>query len=134
TVVPTIDPLRTIELEIDPVDQEAAVPSCVSISPNGQLIAAGCDDHRVRLWNLSDGTLVAQLREHVDWVRAVAFHPSGKQLLTAGDDRAVLLWDLATSGIAHRFEAPTGVVHCAAFRPDGKWAAASGFDDVVRVY
>jgi WD40 repeat protein len=127
------DPLRTIEIEIDPVDEEAAVPTCVAISPNGQLVAAGADDHRVRLWNLSDGTLITQLREHADWVRAVAFHPAGKKLLTGGDDRVVLIWDLETHAVLHRVKVPQGVVHCAAFRPDGKEAAASGFDDVVRI-
>jgi hypothetical protein len=127
------DPLRTIEIEIDPIDEEAAVPTCVAISPNGQLVAAGADDHRVRLWNLSDGTLITQLREHVDWVRAVAFHPAGKKLLTGGDDRVVLIWDLETHAVLHRIKVPQGVVHCAAFRPDGKEAAASGFDDVVRI-
>jgi WD40 repeat protein len=127
------DPVRTIEIEIDPVDEEAAVPTCVAISPNGQLVAAGADDHRVRLWNLSDGTLLTQLREHVDWVRAVAFHPSGKKLLTGGDDHAVLIWDLETHAVLHRIKVPEGVVHCAAFRPDGKQAAAGCFDDKVRI-
>jgi WD40 repeat protein len=82
---------------------------------------------------LADGTLITQLREHVDWVRAVAFHPAGKKLLTGGDDRVLLIWNLETHAVEHRVGIPQGVVHCAAFRPDGKTAAAGGFDDVVRI-
>lgn len=129
----TVEPLRTLEIEIDPQTQEAAVPTSVAISPNGQLIAAGADDHRVRLWNATDGTLTAHLDEHADWVRSVAFDPAGKKLVTAGDDHMVVLWDLATTSVLHRVEVPRGIVHSTAFRPDGKTLAAAGFDDVVRL-
>ncbi|MBL9094761.1 MAG: WD40 repeat domain-containing protein [Planctomycetaceae bacterium] len=127
-------PDRTIELEIDPETQEAAVPSSVAVHPNGQILAAGGDDHRIRLWNIADGSLLAQLREHTDWVRSVAFHPSGKQLASGGDDYQVLLWNLETHEIVRRWSVATGVVHLVAFRPDGKLLAAAGFDDVVRLY
>jgi len=125
---------RTIELEIDPETQEAAVASSAAISPNGQIVAAGADDHRIRLWNIADGSLIAQLREHTDWVRAVAFHPTGKRLASGSDDRSVLLWDLESHDVAHRFEVTTGVIHNVAFRPDGKLLASVGFDDTVRLY
>lgn len=125
---------RTIELEIDPETQEAAVASSAAISPNGQIVAAGADDHRIRLWNIADGSLIAQLREHTDWVRAVAFHPTGKKLASGSDDHSVLLWDLESHGVAHRFDVATGVIHNVAFRPDGKLLASVGFDDIVRLY
>ncbi|MBL9084173.1 MAG: WD40 repeat domain-containing protein [Planctomycetales bacterium] len=125
---------RTIEIEIDPETEEAAVATSVAVSPNGQIVAAGADDHRVRLWNVADGSLTTQLREHRDWVRAIAFHPSGKKLASASDDRTVLIWDLDSGTVLHRFDISTGIVHNVAFRPDGKWLASSGFDDVVRIY
>ncbi|MBA4017359.1 MAG: hypothetical protein C0483_09320 [Pirellula sp.] len=125
---------RTIEIEIDPVTEEAAVATTAAISPNGQVVAAGADDHRIRLWNIADGSLITQLREHTDWVRAVAFHPTGKKLASGSDDHSVLLWDLESNAVAHRFEVATGVIHNVAFRPDGKLLASVGFDDTVRLY
>lgn len=129
----SLEPLRTIEIEIDPQTQEAAVPTSVAISPNGQLLAAGADDHRVRLWNASDGTLTAHLDQHTDWVRSVAFDPSGKKLLTGGDDHQVVIWDLATTTVLQKLEIARGIVHSVAFRPDGRLAAVAGFDEVVRL-
>lgn len=126
--------VRTIELEIDPETQEAAVASSAAISPNGQIVAAGADDHRIRLWNIADGSLITQLREHTDWVRSVAFHPTGKKLASGSDDHSVLLWDLESHGVAHRFDIATGVIHNVAFRPDGKLLASVGFDDTVRLF
>ena len=131
---PTSSAFRTIEIEIDKETQEAAVASAVAISPNGQIVAAGCDDHRIRLWNVADGTTIAQLREHTDWVRGVAFHPQGKKLVSVGDDYFVRLWDLETNAVVHRHEVKSGVLHAVAFRPDGKLFAVSGFDDVVRLF
>ncbi|MCE9608391.1 MAG: WD40 repeat domain-containing protein [Planctomycetia bacterium] len=131
---PTSSALRTIEIEIDRETEEAAVASSVVISPNGQIVAAGCDDHRIRLWNIADGSTIAQLRSHNDWVRGVAFHPQGKKLVSVGDDYAVLLWDLETNAVVHRHDVATGVLHAVAFRPDGKIFATAGFDDQVRIF
>jgi len=131
---PTSGAFRTIEIEIDRETQEAAVASTVVISPNGQIVAAGCDDHRIRLWNIADGTPIGQLREHTDWVRGVAFHPQGKKLVSVGDDYFVRLWDLETNAVVRRQEVPTGVLHAVAFRPDGKLYAVAGFDDQLRIF
>ncbi|MGC3969072.1 MAG: WD40 repeat domain-containing protein [Pirellulales bacterium] len=125
---------RTIEIEIDPETQEAAVAACVAVSPNGQVVVAGADDHRIRVWNIADGSLVTQLREHTDWVRAVAFHPAGKLLASASDDYSVVVWNLDGGTVLHRFDVDGGVLHNVAFRPDGKLLASSGFDDVVRLF
>lgn len=132
--VPTTAAQRVIEIEIDPETQEAAVASTVAISPNGQVLAAGCDDHRIRLWNLSDGSPVGQLREHTDWVRGIAFHPQGKKLVSVGDDYFVRLWDLETNAVVQRHEVKSGVLHAAGFRPDGKLYGVVGFDDQLRLF
>lgn len=131
---PTTNAQRVIEIEIDRETQEAAVASTVVISPNGQIVAAGCDDHRIRLWNIADGSPIAQLREHTDWVRGIAFHPQGKKLVSVGDDYFVRLWDLETNAVVQRHEVKSGVLHAVAFRPDGKLYGVVGFDDQLRIF
>ena len=71
----------------------------VSFSPDGQLLAAGCEDELIRLWDVSTGehrtTLIA---EHGRDLR-VLFSRDGNTLASWGS-REINLWDVATS--AHK--------------------------------
>ncbi|MDE0400007.1 MAG: WD40 repeat domain-containing protein [Candidatus Poribacteria bacterium] len=68
----------------------------VSFSPNGQLLASGCEDGLIRLWNVSTGehktTFIA---EHGRSLR-VLFSRDGNTLASWGSYEANL-WDVATS-------------------------------------
>jgi len=92
---PTAGAQRTIEIE-STARRRSGRRSTVAISPNGQIVAAGCDDHRIRLWNIADGSTIAQLREHTDWVRGIRSIRKGR----SSSPSARLLrapWDLETN-------------------------------------
>jgi WD40 repeat protein/predicted Ser/Thr protein kinase len=107
-----------------------------AFSPDGQLLAAGCEDRTTRLWDAATGTPAADpIRVHTDKVSCVAFSPDSGRLLTASGDGTVCLWDVA----AHRrvfgpVRAHVGEVIRAAFSPDGKQAATGGTDATVRLW
>ena len=68
----------------------------VSFSPNGQILASGCEDGLIRLWDVSTGehkkTFIA---EHGRYLR-VLFNRDGDTLASWGSYE-VNLWDVATS-------------------------------------
>ncbi|MDE0686274.1 MAG: hypothetical protein OXI63_25385 [Candidatus Poribacteria bacterium] len=68
----------------------------VSFSPNGQILAGGCEDELIRLWDVSTGqhktTFIA---EHGRYLR-VLFSRDGDTLASWGSYEANL-WDVATS-------------------------------------
>ncbi len=48
-----------------------------ALSPDGHLLAAGCRDKRIRLWNIATGALFATLEGHKgDLIRQVVFSPT----------------------------------------------------------
>ena len=49
----------------------------LAYSPDGQFLASGGDDGTVYVWDLPRMVLAHQLKEHVDWVRSLAFTPAG---------------------------------------------------------
>ena len=84
--------------ETDPVTSsgpaaDAGVTS-VAISPDGALVAAGCVDAIVRIWNVPSGVLVEQLRGHQDSVYSVAFTHDGYGLVSGSLDNTLKYWDL----------------------------------------
>src|SRR5262249_48987263 len=66
-----------------------------AFSPDGRLVATGCEDGNVRLWNSETGELLAPPFRHDLSVRHVEFSPDGKLLLSASWDKTAKLWNIA---------------------------------------
>ena len=72
----------------------ASVISTVASSPDGEWVAAGGDDHRLRIWHRKTGRLAHTLSGHRDWVRGIAFHPDGTSLFSVSKNGDVFKWNL----------------------------------------
>jgi WD40 repeat protein len=70
-------------------------PAYLAFSPDGSLLAAGCVDGRVRLWDVLTGDLLVTLAGHPQspWVR-VAFSPDGTLLGSGGWDGTFWVWSV----------------------------------------
>ncbi len=101
-----------------------AVMYAPAFSLDGALVAAGGSDGLVRVWQVSDGTLLRELEGHAGpaWAN-VAFSPDGAWLASGGMDLALRLWPLAggESIVLKHMQPVTSL----AFSPDGKWLASS---------
>ncbi|MBV9958469.1 MAG: PD40 domain-containing protein, partial [Acidobacteria bacterium] len=97
----------------------------VAVSPDGQYVASGGMDHLVKLWRVSDGSLVATMSGHFDKVNAVAFSPDGQTLASASHDRSIKLWSVP-SGSLVRTMGSTEFILSLAFSPDGQWIVTGG--------
>ena len=84
-----------IQLASLPTHTEPPVVTAISVSPNGEFIAAAGDDHAIRLVELATGKTTATLIGHLDWVQSVEFSPNGLQLASCGNDGALCVWSLS---------------------------------------
>jgi WD40 repeat protein len=74
----------------------SGVPMSVSFSPDGRLLAAGCD-RAIYIWDISTGKCVKRLEGHSNVVSSVAFHPKdGSTLISASYDETIRFWNTAT--------------------------------------
>lgn len=114
------------------------------LHPDGLLLTAAGDDGVVRLYDLRENTLAAELRGHAagSAIGALAFSENGFHLATGGRDGVVHLWDLRHP------EAPIKALHlgagsgsgaapgvsAVAFDHSGQYLAAGDASGVVGVW
>ncbi|MGH8887758.1 MAG: pentapeptide repeat-containing protein, partial [Egibacteraceae bacterium] len=96
-----------VELQTDPGSAPCAA---VAFSPDSGLLASGCADGTVRVWDAATGEPVRTLTGHTGPVLGVAFSPDSRWLATASADRTVRVWDAARGECVRTLTGHTGWV------------------------
>jgi len=102
----------------------------IAFSPDSSLLASGSNDKVIRLWKVSDGSLVRTMEGHKEPIRCIAFSPDGSRLASGSDDQTIRLWRVSDGSLVRVIEAKagTGSIFSIAFSPDGSLLASASSD------
>src|SRR5262249_29584583 len=100
-------------------------------SPNATMIASGCRDNRVRMWDAGTGNSIAVLPGHDDWVESVAWAPNNSRVASASADHTGRVWSMTPllSLVGH-----TNAVYSVAYSPTSLQIATGSADYTVRLW
>jgi WD40 repeat protein len=112
--------------ELHPAGEEP-LPTPSAFSPDGKVLAARCEDGRVRLWDAATGHRRAVLEAPDGGLSWLGFSPDGKSVIGLGT--AVVFWDAQSGKETRRTAAPAERMLAAfALSPDGKTLALGQAD------
>lgn len=101
----------------------------LSYAPDGQNVATGGDDGKVKVWNTVSGFCFVTFSEHSAAISAVEFAKQGQVLFSASLDGTVRAFDLIRYRNFRTFTSPTPVqFSCLAVDPSGEVVAAGSSD------
>ena len=126
----------------------------LALTPDGSTLASVADDMVCRLWEVSSGRLIRELRGHAEltpshfpsMLYAVAISSDGRRLATGDKVGHIVIWDFESGRSLATLEAPElytwdpvqrrhsiGGIRSLAFSPDGKTLAAGGSGKVSNI-
>ncbi|MDB5310941.1 MAG: domain, G-beta repeat [Gemmataceae bacterium] len=140
--------------------QHPNLVDAVAFDETGTLLATGCHDGILRIWDIAKATPLKTINAHVQTmpmnvqhpIYSVAWAPGSKQVLTASYDKSVKLWDVAAGTLVKEFKAapdpapgakveppkePVGhrdQVFAAVFTKDGKYFATGSSDRTAKLW
>ncbi len=97
----------------------------LAFSPNGRFLAAGDGGGIVKIWDIQERQVIAQLEGDANAVYAVTFLSDGRTLATAGYQGQIKLWAAPNWEHLGTLE-NRGTVYTLDFSPDGKALASTG--------
>ncbi len=106
-----------------------AAPRALAFSSDGALLAAGCDDRGVLVWEVGSGSIVASFAELSAPAESVAFLLDDESLLVREGTRAVSLLDLQAPMTRRKVATRGGETTLAVVSPDGRQFALGFAED-----
>lgn len=101
----------------------------LAYAPDGQTIATGGDDGKVKVWSTHTGFCFVTFAEHTAPISAVSFAKHGHVLFSASLDGTLRAYDLVRYRNFRTFTSPTPVqFSCLAVDPSGEVVAAGSTD------
>uniref|UniRef100_A0A034VCB5 Periodic tryptophan protein 2-like protein n=2 Tax=Bactrocera dorsalis TaxID=27457 RepID=A0A034VCB5_BACDO len=108
--------------------------TCISYSADGQYIATGGEDSKVKLWNTQSGFCFVTFSEHSSGITGVQFSRSKNFLVSASLDGTVRAFDVNRYRNFRTFSAPERVqFSCVAIDHSSEFVVA-GCQDVFEMY
>ena len=104
-----------------------------SVNADHSLIAAGCEDNSVYIWDYSNGKSFA-IFEGTSPVSALAFHPLRKNILvSANADRDINVWDTGSKKMLRKLSSTTFPITAIAVNKNEDMVAIAGSDNSIKI-
>ncbi|KAG2737597.1 WD40 repeat-like protein [Suillus brevipes Sb2] len=101
----------------------------MALSPNGEIVASGCIDGKVILWDIETRKVIARWTGHTDVVEALCWSADGERVASGSWDGTASVWDVKTGNNILTIKTRHKWVHAVTYSPDSSKLATGGRDE-----
>jgi WD40 repeat protein len=107
----------------------------IAISPDRQYIVTGSDGGTIKIWRLSDGTLLRTLTGHSELVESIAISPDSQTIVSgASGDSIIRVWRLSDGQLLNTLKGHRSSVKSVAISPDGQRIVSGSSDNTIKIW
>ena len=118
---------------VDTINTGAFYGFSIDFSPTSNMVAVGCSDGKLLLYNYITGALIKEINAHPSWVTCVKFSPDGSQIVTGGSDNKVKTWT-NTGTLINNYSGHASYVTSVKFTPDNKYIVSASRDRKIKIW
>ena len=118
--------------------------TCCSYSPNGEWIAYGLSDGRMKIarvtsakdgvWKIADLEDATTIHAHEQRVTACSFSPAGEHIVSASEDGRIAVWDSVTGENIRMLPGHSAPVNDCTYSPEGRLMVSASDDKTLIVW
>ncbi len=115
------NPIKELPVSLgDLMDLEELIIKNTKITPNNNYVVSSSADDKIKIWDISTGTLIRTISGHTGDVNSIDLSPDGTKIVSGSEDKTCKIWDLNTGNELSSFGVPdSGAVLAVAWSPLG---------------
>lgn len=125
---------RLTESSLDTITIPGLSSKAVSFSPDGRVIAVGCNNGRIVFYDPATSEVIEQFKPHTRTVTSICFSPDGKFLASGGKDGRVVIHASPSNTVIHELQAHQGSVLRIRYSPDSQQLVSAGEDQLIKLW
>ncbi len=130
----TIHSVTTPDFSIKTLKGHTESVDSVAISSNGETIVSGSLDKTIKVWNLSNGTLLRTLIGHTNTVDSVVISPDRQTLVSGSWDKTIKVWNVSSDNPLRTMNGHTSLVTSLAISSDGQTLVSGSSDKSIKIW
>lgn len=107
--------------------------SCVRSDDSGMIVSCGLLDGTVKIWNASDGSMIASLKGG-SGNSIVSCDVENGRAAGGGNDKTCRVWDIQTQRMLHQLVGHTNIITCVRFVSGGRGVVTASKDRQIKVW
>ena len=92
----------TTATQVQEPPKHATYIMCYAVNQPTSLLATGCQDKLIILWNITTGDYWKTLLGHTGWIYSLVFSDDGVLLASGDDYYMTIVWDVASGSLLHK--------------------------------